>query len=119
MYNYDSMDRLVQISFIGTGRTISYEYDLAGNVLTMTDWNGTTTYSYDNIYQLTSQTLPNNQTITYSYDPAGNRITQNSLTYSYNNLNQLISKSDGTTYTYDLNGNLTTKTTPTGTTTYS
>jgi RHS repeat-associated protein len=119
VYNYDSMDRLVGIEYVGTGKTISYTYDLAGNLLTTTDWTGTTTYSYDNIYQLTSQSLPNNTTITYSYDPAGNRITQNSITYSYNNLNQLISKSDNTTYTYDLNGNLITKTTPTGTTTYS
>jgi len=119
VYNYDSMDRLVGIEYVGTGKTISYTYDLAGNVLTMADWTGTTTYSYDNIYQLISATYPNLGTTTYTYDPAGNRITQNSLTYSYNNLNQLISKSDGTTYTYDLNGNLITKTTPTGTTTYS
>ena len=119
MYNYDSMDRLVGIEYVGVGRSISYSYDAVGNVISMTDWTGTTTYSYDNIYQLTSQTLPNNQTTTYTYDPAGNRITQNSLTYSYNNLNQLISKSDNTNYAYDLNGNLITKTTPNGSTTYS
>jgi len=118
VYNYDSMDRMTEISYIGTGRTISYTYDLAGNLITTTDWTGTTTYSYDNIYQLTSITYPDNQTINYTYDQAGNRITENNITYSYNNLNQLISKSDNTTYTYDLNGNLTTKTKENQTTTY-
>jgi len=118
VYNYDSMDRMTEISYIGTGKTISYTYDLAGNLITTTDWAGTTTYSYDNIYQLTSITYPDNQTINYTYDQAGNRITENNITYSYNNLNQLISKSDNTTYTYDLNGNLTTKTKENQTTTY-
>ena len=47
MYNYDSMDRLVEINYSGTGKTISYTYDLAGNLITTTDWTGTTTYSCD------------------------------------------------------------------------
>ena len=42
----------------------------------------------------------------YSYDEAGNRTQDKDRTYTYNNLNQLISASDGTTYTYDGDGNL-------------
>ncbi|HNS32320.1 MAG TPA: RHS repeat-associated core domain-containing protein [bacterium] len=82
-----------------------------------------TEYGYDNTYQLTSETKKNSGDTTlysysYTYDGVGNRGTMvhfdgtntTNYTYSYNNLNQLTSKSDGatttTTYTYDDNGNL-------------
>lgn len=55
--------------------------------------------------------------LTYSYDPAGNRLSENSSTYTYNAMNELLSITDGTTFTYDDNGNTLTKTK--GTDTYS
>ena len=51
-----------------------------------------------NIYQLTEADYPDGTTYTYSYDGAGNRIEDKDRTYTYNNLNQLISASDGTSY---------------------
>jgi len=42
---------------------------------------------------------PDGTTYTYTYDPAGNRTQDKDRTYTYNSLNQLISASDGTSYT--------------------
>jgi len=42
---------------------------------------------------------PDGTTYTYTYDPAGNRTGDKDRTYTYNSLNQLISASDGTSYT--------------------
>ena len=75
-------------------------------------------YDLLHIYQLTEADYPDGTTYTYTYDEAGNRTQDKDRTYTYNNLNQLISASDGTTYTYDGDGNLIEKTTNTGTTQY-
>jgi len=112
--------------------------DLAGNRKTRTDKRlGTTlTYAYDNIYQLL--TAKQGTTTKESYtgacperyssreamrvsrrNPVGNRLSSVGVSpYSYNSSNQLTSI-PGTTYAYDNNGNLQTKTTSAGTTTYS
>ena len=42
--------------------------------------------------------------VTYSYDSVGNRSSQNSLIYTYNDMNELVSMSDGTQFTYDGDG---------------
>jgi len=61
--------------------------------------DGIINYTYDDIYQLTEATYPDGTSYTYSYDEAGNRISDKDRTYTYNSLNQLISASDGTSYT--------------------
>jgi len=116
-YNYDSMGRVSQISMSGIGN-FNYTYDNVGNVISESSPDGTINYTYDDIYQLTGATYPDGTTYTYSYDEAGNRTQDKDRTYTYNSLNQLISASDGTTYTYDGDGNLIEKTTNTGTTQY-
>ncbi|MEW6170107.1 MAG: hypothetical protein AB1472_00890 [Candidatus Omnitrophota bacterium] len=81
----------------------SYTYDSIGNRLTMTDSLGTHNYGYDDLYRLTSATLP---TESYTYDPVGNR---NPASFVYDAASRLLD--DGTyTYAYDDNGNLITKT---------
>jgi len=72
-----------------------------------------TTYTYDNIYQLTSAAYPDRSAVSYSYDPAGNRssmtIGSTTTNYSYDGANKLLTA--GTvSYTYDGNGNPTRKT---------
>ena len=91
----------------------SYTYDLAGNRKTRTDKRlGTTlTYAYDNIYQLLTAKQGTTTKESYTYDLVGNRLSSVGVTpYQYNTSNQLTSI-PGTTYTYDNNGNLQTKTT--------
>jgi RHS repeat-associated protein len=79
-------------------------------------------YTYDAIYQLT-QVVQNGSTTTesYTYDPAGNRLSSQAASpWNYNVSNQLtsIAGSPGTTFTYDNNGNTTSKTDSSGTTSY-
>jgi RHS repeat-associated protein len=106
----------------------TYTYDNVGNRLSVTENDGSVvTYTYDDIYQLTSEirTGTNPYSITYQYDAVGNRtqMVKNSITtdYTYNNDNQLITElTNGvtTTYNYDDNGNLVSKTDGVNTTTY-
>jgi RHS repeat-associated protein len=113
-YAYDTLNRLMEIGTVpalpGTV-PISYPlYDKVGNRKQKTDSSGTETYSYDKTYQLTS--VSGGSSSSYTYDPVGNRLTavipaQAGIhTYTPNSLNQYASV-DSITYSYDLNGNLT------------
>ena len=79
----------------------------------MTTLEGKTSYGYDLTGQLTSVALASGRSIEYKYDAAGNRITVKdsgaTTNYSTNNLNQYTTVS-GNAYTYDKDGNLTSKT---------
>jgi RHS repeat-associated protein len=68
----------------------------------------TETFSYDWLDRLVS-IQGSSGSVSYSYDPAGNRIVQNDLTYAYNDMNELLTISDGTSFTYDQLGNTLTK----------
>ncbi|RLG33490.1 hypothetical protein DRN97_04920 [Methanosarcinales archaeon] len=134
-FSYDSMGRITSINYANgvvltntynekgwltnqvykkgttTILSLSYSYDTIGRMTERVDSSGTTTYTYDNDDRLTSVSYPWGDTVSYSYDGAGNRLTMvvNSGTpiqYSYNEDNQLLSISDGTSFTYDSNGNV-------------
>ena len=89
-----------------------YAYDRAGNIVQEIDTvaNQTTTYTYDQLNQLTNVVSPST-TYTYSYDQAGNlqtaQIGNTTHTYSYGNSNwkDLLTAYDGHTITYDSIGN--------------
>ncbi|NYH79766.1 RHS repeat-associated protein [Actinopolyspora biskrensis] len=59
----------------GSTETISYEYDPAGNMVSMTDPNGETTYSYDAGNRLISMTDASGQTTTFGYNAADQRTS--------------------------------------------
>jgi RHS repeat-associated protein len=95
---------------------MSYQYDSTGNITQMEydrrmpdfQWEQSMqTFSYDWLNRLTSS--QGNSTVVYSYDSVGNRTSLNNTQYTYNNMNQLLSISDGTTFTYDDTGNVLTK----------
>jgi RHS repeat-associated protein len=102
----------------------SYTYDNAGNVMEVKDFTGPTTYSYDNLYQLTGTTHLNSQggamySFGYVYDGVGNRTlvtenSQNQNTSTYNSGNELASDTVNGGYSYDNAGNMVSK----GTTSY-
>ena len=72
-------------------------------------------YGYDVLHRLTSEirTSTDPYSISFAYDPAGNRTSQvkdgNTTNYTYDDANRLLT-ADGTTYSWNANGNLTGKT---------
>lgn len=127
-YSYDSLSRLLSVLH-GSGAlpgSTSYTYDNAGNRLTKTALQQAdpdpvsvlSQYSYDDIYQLTQAVVGGSTAETYTYDAVGNRLTSaGPVSYSYNDSNELTSTS-AATFTYDGNGNTTSKTTSAGITNY-
>jgi RHS repeat-associated protein len=132
-YQYDDAGRVATIANrMGTGVVsfFSYEYDANGNRIEQSETNGgdaeLTTYRYDDADRLLRVVYPDQTTI-YSYDEVGNRTTEvvhaatngavtKNWTLGYNSRHQLQSITDNlnTTqsieYTFDANGNQTSKT---------
>ena len=98
--------------------TNSYVYDNAGNRTSMTNDAGTHNYAYDAIYRLLQATHPAPPTEQFTYDSVGNRLTDGlGNSYFYNNSNRLLNY-NGDTFSYDANGNTTSRVDSCGTTTY-
>ena len=78
----------------------------------------TSNYTYDDIYQLTQVVQGTTTTESYSFDPVGNRTASLGVSsYTTNASNQMTANSNAS-YTYDYNGNTTSKTVSSDTTTY-
>ncbi|MBY3555697.1 hypothetical protein HGI15_20200, partial [Modestobacter lapidis] len=129
-YLYDAGDRVTQVRYDGATSCADpadcqvYDHDGNGNLVSRVDAAGTTSYSYDALNRLTSQTTPATsgggaQTSTLSYDLAGNLLTftdgLGATRYGYDAANNLINLAEPggsctgtvtrcTTYTYDPNG---------------
>jgi RHS repeat-associated protein len=106
-----------------SGSTIdgaTYTLDNAGNRTAKTDQRTAvaTSYGYDNIYQLLSATQGATTTESYTYDPVSNRLSSLAGSFTNNSSNEMTA-SPTATFTYDNNGNTTSKTDSTGTTNYS
>jgi RHS repeat-associated protein len=99
---------------------LTYNYDAAGNILHMKnedsssvreEWN----YTYgplDRLLTAAGGPPGENYSLDYQYDSTGNRTQLNSTTYTYNEMNELLSLLDpggNSTFTYDGHGNLITK----------
>ncbi|RKX26678.1 MAG: hypothetical protein DRP46_10590, partial [Candidatus Zixiibacteriota bacterium] len=102
--------------------SLSYSTDNIGNVTGMTSNQGSSSFAYDDQYQLTSATFPPSSglaTETYSYDGTGNRLSSSDTpAWSYDDNGRLISYGSSS-FTYDNEGNRLTKTTGSATTSYS
>ncbi len=122
-YSYDNLSRLLSVlhqAGLSTVDGATYTVDAAGNRTAKTDNRAgvTSNYAYDNIYELTQVLQGSNTTEAYAYDPVGNRLSSLGVSpYSYNSSNEL-SSTPNAIYSYDANGNTTSKTDSTGTTTY-
>ncbi|MBM7616442.1 DNRLRE domain-containing protein [Alkaliphilus hydrothermalis] len=115
---FDEANRLKNITnFSRTGGILNrftYSYDANGNRTNVVTNSGTINYQYDDLNQLTQETLLDGTTISYEHDAVGNRTKKISTTggvatttnYTYNDGNELISV-NGQAYSYDANGNLT------------
>ena len=125
-FTYDADNRITRTRITDSnGRTISYQYDAAGNRIAMImpdnstiaytyDFNklltqitidlGAFTFGYDANNRRTTRTLPNGTTAAYSYDQ-DSRLTGIQTTKGATTI-------DSVTYTYDNAGNRITKTQP-------
>jgi RHS repeat-associated protein len=99
---------------------LTYNYDAAGNILNMKNEDSSSIreewdYTYDPLDRLLTAAggpLGETYSLDYQYDSTGNRIQLDSTTYTYNEMNELLSLSDpsgNSTFTYDIHGNLITK----------
>lgn len=95
-----------------------YGYDKLGNKTNiektrtgLENDSGAYTYAYDPLNRLKEVMKDGNLLRNYEYDSFGNRtsMVENGVEthYTYNRLNQLISSTDGKSYSYDQRGNLT------------
>ena len=75
-YTYDALGRLDYLNYTG-GRFADPSYDADGNIISLADHLGITSYEYDSLSRMCSMTDPYGQTVTYLCDAASNitRIT--------------------------------------------
>ncbi len=117
-YSYDSRSRVEWIKLFNSSNQLlsqhQYTYDAASNVLTRTDNGVTTTFGYDDLGQLISESRPG-YSASYTYDKNGNRLTRtlNGVTevYTYDDADKLLNiKVNGVvvkSFTYDMAGRTT------------
>ena len=91
--------------------TTAYAYDAVGQVVSVTDAAGrVTAYGYDAAGDLTSRTAPDGSVTGYGYDLAGRLVSTTypdstpDVAYVYDVAGQVVSVSDGTSYTWTPTG---------------
>jgi len=122
-YAYDNLSRLLSVLHQSGATTLdgaSYAVNNAGNRTSRTPQpSGTASnYGYDALYELTSVTQSSTTTESYTYDPVGNRLSSLGVSPYSNNLSNELTSTPSATYTYDSNGNTSTKVVGSNTTTY-
>jgi YD repeat-containing protein len=103
-YQYNALRKITQIDNLApngsSNSTLTYGYNIVGEITSMTTAGTTTTYGYDADGELTSASSPG-ETILYVYYPAGNRtsVTQNGVVTNVtsNSLNE-YTQAGNTTY---------------------
>ncbi|HKO42785.1 MAG TPA: Ig-like domain-containing protein [Pyrinomonadaceae bacterium] len=120
-FGYDGLDRLTSLNHVAASNTLidnQYTYNNANNISGWNNASGNHGFNYDSIDRLTSVTNSAAPNENYSYDAVGNRTSSHlSASYNYQPFNRLTNTS-AATYTYDNNGNLTSRTDALGTTSF-
>ncbi len=106
----DVNDRPAETS-LPEGQTVTRSYTATGQVASVTDAHGTTTYQYDSRDRLTQVELPIGVILSYAYDAAGNR---SEVTIKTPAANGKPAASYATRYSFDADNRLATVTSPTG-----
>jgi RHS repeat-associated protein len=121
-YSYDDLDRLTRLQQVKGTTTVAdaqYQYNSASDITQIVEPTQTRNFTYDSIDRLTAVTNPTQTVESYTYDGVGNRTASHiSSTYSYQSFNKVVTIGSNS-YSYDANGNLTSKTDSSGTWSYS
>ena len=119
---YDAASQLTRLLNQGPGATpvtlsqFAHTYDAVGNRTTRTTLQGVATYDYDALNRLTQASQPDpidplrQVTESFAYDPVGNRTASHLATGQVHDGANRLREDAQFTYTYDGNGNLTSKT---------
>lgn len=109
-YEYDGMSRLKRLKDVNGSGTLfdrQYSYNAANQISQIAELSGTRNFTYDSIDRLTNV---NSGAESYSYNAVGNRTASHlSNTYTHLSFNRLTATQTAS-YSYDANGNMTTKT---------
>ncbi|MGC1121954.1 MAG: RHS repeat-associated core domain-containing protein [Candidatus Methanofastidiosia archaeon] len=97
IYTYDDADNTLEIE--------KYIFNPETQILE----NSVDQYTYDWLNRMV-EASGDFGSLSYSYDSVGNRTSFNGTQYVYNSMSELASMSEGTTFAYDQNGNLVSKT---------
>ncbi len=125
-YTPDLLSRLEAVGTTVGGNPViqtTHTYDAMGNRLTRGGGEFTLGYEYDNVYRLTAANAlppppcpgcppqPPEPWEGYGYDAVGNRTGTvfSRFEWTYSDRNELLSTGGGSTFTYDLNGNMATR----------
>ena len=110
-YSYDELNRLMAKTYSdGTTPAVSYTYNTTGQLATAANGTDTLTWTYDLAGQLlTEQSTNNSSTVAYTYDLGGNRLSLSLdgtvfVTYAYDDASRLTTISRGAnnfTFGYD------------------
>jgi RHS repeat-associated protein len=107
-YTYTPLNLTATASYSGSSaHSVTYTYDADRNQTGMTDGSGTSSSFYDSFGELTSATNGAGQTVTYGYDADGDNTsigyplpaaatwaTSDSVSYGYDDADQLTSATD-------------------------
>ena len=92
---YDLLNRLTSVSVLGDPYHVSFGYDTAGNLGTVTDpVDQTTRYFYDDLGRQVRVISPETGTTEFTHDEAGNVLSRRDslnrlISYAYDGLNRL------------------------------
>lgn len=113
-YEMDLKNRIARI--YGKHFQQECQYNNVDNLIKLTTNQQEGTFSYDFLDQIQSENYPECN-FSYTHDSAQNRIKEDQIDRTYNVLDEL-EKFSSETYTYDLNGNLSLKSSPEGNVNY-
>lgn len=120
-FTYDGISRLIKVTYPDKS-VKTYTYDCCG-LGSVTDKNGSISFVYDNAHRLITLTDVYGKTISYDYDKTGNLVILTypdgkAVSYAYDAANRLIKATDWlnyeTMYEYDSASNLIKTTYPDG-----
>jgi RHS repeat-associated protein len=118
---YDGLNRLTRLTHAKGANMLAdfqYQFNTVNDITQMTDGAGAHNYTYDSVDRLTAATHPIQTNESYTYDDVGNRTASHQgSSYSYQPFNRLVA-ANGTSFGYDANGNLISKTDASGSWTY-